>query len=235
MIPMSCPSCGRRGNVPLDRLNTRMHCKKCDAVFHLDATGKPVLGEPAPAKGSKAAKAAGRAKDEPLDPIGIIAEKLSHTPKPIWMGMLVLLGGWVLWTAYGFIGSAPLSVSQNLSKEAMAATTAFLNRDLSKLKDMTASGTEADIEKAVTDFRPLIGDGGSGTDGVMIAPGEPISEDDGRQKIEVSLIAMSGPSFNLHFAWIKNEKGRWFIDGTTSYALMENEAANRKAHAPAKK
>ena len=70
MIPMSCPSCGRRGNVPLDRLNTRMHCKKCDAVFHLDATGKPVLGEPKAAKGGKNA-AKGRSKDEPLDPIGM--------------------------------------------------------------------------------------------------------------------------------------------------------------------
>lgn len=234
MIPMSCPSCGRRGNVPLDRLNTRMHCKKCDAVFHLDATGKPVLGDPAPPKGSKAAKASARASDEPLDPIGIVAEKLSHTPKPVWMTMLVLLVGWIGWTALGFFGSAPLNEQQSLQKESLDATTAFLTRDLTKLKKMTAGGTEDAIDKAVTDFRPMIGDGGSTAEGIMIAPGEPRGEDEEHQTVEMSLIAMSGPSFNLHFAWVK-AKNRWWIDGASSYTLMETEAANRKAMAAQKK
>ena len=46
MIPMECPGCGRRGNVPPDRLNTRMHCKKCDAIFFMDRSGKIILGDP---------------------------------------------------------------------------------------------------------------------------------------------------------------------------------------------
>ena len=46
MIPMECPGCGRRGNVPPDRLNTRMHCKNCDAIFFMDRSGKIILGDP---------------------------------------------------------------------------------------------------------------------------------------------------------------------------------------------
>jgi hypothetical protein len=51
MIPMACPSCGRRGSVPQDKINSRLHCKKCDAIFHMDVEGHVVMGEPGrPAK-----------------------------------------------------------------------------------------------------------------------------------------------------------------------------------------
>jgi hypothetical protein len=46
MIPLACPQCGRRGSIPADKMNSRLHCKKCDAVFHLDPLGHILLGEP---------------------------------------------------------------------------------------------------------------------------------------------------------------------------------------------
>ena len=46
MIPMACPSCGRRGSIPHDKVNSRLHCKKCNAIFHMDAAGHVVMGEP---------------------------------------------------------------------------------------------------------------------------------------------------------------------------------------------
>ena len=46
MIPIECPKCGRGGSVPPDRLNARLVCKACHTVFHLDNTGRMVLGEP---------------------------------------------------------------------------------------------------------------------------------------------------------------------------------------------
>jgi hypothetical protein len=46
MIPIECPKCGRGGSVPPDRLNARLVCKACHTVFHLDNTGRMVMGEP---------------------------------------------------------------------------------------------------------------------------------------------------------------------------------------------
>ncbi len=58
MIPMTCPSCGRRGNAPADRIKTRMHCKKCDAVFYMDENGKIILGDPEAAARAERARLA---------------------------------------------------------------------------------------------------------------------------------------------------------------------------------
>ena len=46
----------------------------------------------------------------------------------------------------------------------------------------------------------------------------------------VHLIAMIGPSFNLHFAWVQHEKGRWLIDGAASCrALRDDDRGSRVA------
>src|SRR5436305_2036190 len=88
MIPMSCPNCGRRGSVPPDRLNTRMHCKKCDAVFHMDSSGKIMLGEPG-ARGKQGKKKTTQAaRDEPTDFIGLF-----FTSPLVRKGAVVILVG----------------------------------------------------------------------------------------------------------------------------------------------
>ena len=46
MIPIECPKCGREGHVPPDRLNAKLTCRGCQAVFHLDNTGRMVMGPP---------------------------------------------------------------------------------------------------------------------------------------------------------------------------------------------
>ncbi|WP_435009617.1 hypothetical protein P12x_000875 [Tundrisphaera lichenicola] len=46
MIPIECPKCGREGSVPPDRLNAKLTCRGCQAVFHLDNTGRMVMGAP---------------------------------------------------------------------------------------------------------------------------------------------------------------------------------------------
>ena len=53
MIPMSCSQCGQRGKRPPHRLGTRMSCRKCHAVFHMDRTGHIMLGEPEGENGRK--------------------------------------------------------------------------------------------------------------------------------------------------------------------------------------
>ena len=49
MIDLECPKCGRIGSIPPSRANSRLVCKKCMSVFHMGATGRAVLGEPASA------------------------------------------------------------------------------------------------------------------------------------------------------------------------------------------
>jgi hypothetical protein len=74
MLPIHCPNCGRRGSIPNDRYRGRLHCAKCDAVFHLDRAGHLMLGEPGaprPDDGSPGAESARPGKDTTADAVRI--------------------------------------------------------------------------------------------------------------------------------------------------------------------
>ncbi len=236
MIPMSCPSCGRKGNIPLDRLNTRMHCKKCDAVFHLDASGKPVLGEPPAVKGSKAARAAARAKNEPLDPIGIVAAKLAKTPKPVWMTMAGLLGIYMLWTVWGFIGPRGATAEENFAAQNATAALAFLNQDADTLKAMATEDSRDEIAQVVANFRSQVGDkAGKGAEDM--APMAKLPEEMSQEPVvEMSIQPPkipgeeeAPPMFYLDLIWIKG-KAKYYLNGkATLTANLEREKARKIA------
>lgn len=63
MIHLNCPNCGRRGIVPNSKIYTRLHCSKCDAVFHVEHNGQVQLGEP----GGRSKQKLGD-PDQPLTP-----------------------------------------------------------------------------------------------------------------------------------------------------------------------
>ena len=237
MIPMSCPSCGRKGNVPLDRLNTRMHCKKCDAIFHLDPSGKPVLGEPPAAKGSKGAKGA-RNKNEPLDPIGILASKLVKTPKPIWMGLAGMLGLYVAYLAFTMLGPAPRTAEGEFQQRNVAAAIAFLERDAATLQNMATQDSREEIVKLIEEFRPLVGDAkGKGSENMPpnAAPPETMTE---QPVVHVSIQPpapvgeeKAPPIFTLDLGWIKGGT-RYFLNGrATLEANQERVKAVKEAAA----
>lgn len=239
MIPMSCPSCGRRGNVPLDRLNTRMHCKKCDAIFHLDATGKPMLGEPPSAKGAKGAKGA-RDKNEPLDPIGIVAAKLAKTPKPVWMGLLGIMGLGVLYLAYSLIGPAPRTAEGDFHERNVAAGIAFLEKDTATLQKMATQDSRDAIAKLIETFRPKVGDAtGTGSKDMTPTPLLPQRMDD-QPVVELSIQppapsddAPAPPIFTLELAWIKGNN-RYYLNGNATLERNEERAkANKEREAEA--
>src|SRR4051812_29590985 len=46
MIDLACPNCGRGGSIPREKINTRLVCKKCHIVFHMNTAGRTLLGEP---------------------------------------------------------------------------------------------------------------------------------------------------------------------------------------------
>jgi hypothetical protein len=45
-IDLECPKCGATGSIPRNKINTRLVCKKCRAIFHVNPLGRSVLGEP---------------------------------------------------------------------------------------------------------------------------------------------------------------------------------------------
>jgi hypothetical protein len=234
MIPMSCPSCGRKGNVPLDRLNTRMHCKKCDAVFHLDASGKPMLGEPPAAKGSKAARAAARAKNEPLDPIGMVASKLVKVPKPIWIGLAVVLGLFVAWKGIGLIQPAAANADESFAARNEQAALAFLNADTATLSSMTTVDSREEIAQVVEKFRPMVGDkSGKGSEGMQPVPTFP-EELGNEPNVEISIqppkepdAEEAPPIFILELYWIKG-KNNYVINGKATLEAMQMRDKLRK-------
>ena len=235
MIPMSCPNCGRRGNIPLDRLNTRMHCKKCDAVFHLDASGKPVMGEPKSAKANKPGRAGAHAHDDQFDPIGILASKVAKIPKMVWMVLGGVLGAYLLFLVFSNFKGLPKSVEQGFNVKNNLIAEAFLNRDLKTITKYATSDSHQELAKLVDTFRPMVGDkSGNSSSGitVMVYAPDPLPE---VPKIEVSIMppadaeGKTPPIFYLDLVWQKTD-GKYYLNGkATLETNIEREKARKAA------
>ncbi len=238
MIPMSCPSCGRKGNIPLDRLNTRMHCKKCDAVFHMDASGKPVLGEPPSSKANKVKTA--RAANEPLDPIGIVAAKLAQTPKPVWLTGLVIFSLVLLYYGYGVFGPSGPTEDESLNTQIHTAAKAVLDKDMATLKKMTTADSQEEMAQAVDafhgmlgpiagkteDINMLLGPAPQGTDGCVEITITPSASDPA--SIAAAATGTSPPTVNMDICWIQGEKGRWYINGKAMLDMVKSRVEIKK-------
>lgn len=165
MIPMACPNCGRRGNVPPDKLNARLHCKKCDAVFHMDMSGHIVLGEPGAdkkkpdsifgLKTSAAPKPKVRAKDEPMDLLGNLKDAWTGIP----LAGRIVLGAAALAAIVMFsgirlprLGGPPLPPDFN--GRALYLADAFIEDSSSRIRKLAAPGTEADAAAWLSKVRP---------------------------------------------------------------------------------
>ncbi len=240
MIPMSCPSCGRRGNVPLDRLNTRMHCKKCDAVFHLDATGKPVLGEPKAAKGGKSASKS-RSKDEPLDPIGMLASKLAQVPKGVYFSLLGIGAIYVLYTLlYAGLSSGPMDRESTLRAKASDLAEAFLKKDSETIKGMATDDSKDEAGKLVEQFRGSLNDSGATAESpvfVTVGPASPdpqpiITIDFNPPTPEGSTSAP--PAAHLDTPWFE-AKGKWYLNGKDTLQMNKDRAERETPKAAKKK
>lgn len=146
MIEMACPSCGRAGQVPKEKLYTRLVCRKCHVVFHVDSQGRPVLGEPV----SAAAKA--KKENEPksiMKSLGIptlhdlthMGEDLSEYTFPV-KPVLGVLGGLVgIWLLWGFLAGPGESVADT----SKVVAEALARDDLPKLKTCATDETIDDV------------------------------------------------------------------------------------------
>jgi hypothetical protein len=148
MIPMKCPSCGRKGSIPPNRLNTRMHCKKCDAVFHMDPSGRVVLGEPG-GREKRATRREERAKNEPLDPIGYLAKSKTFRRVLVVAGA-VLLVAVIVQAAMSLNPPVPLDLAERTDYVGQM----FAEERLGRLKALAVPSTRDDLVAWYEKTRP---------------------------------------------------------------------------------
>jgi len=151
MVEMSCPGCGRAGQVPKEKLHTRLVCKKCHVVFHVDQSGRALLGDPNqvgkkdPKK--KTAKAGepssllvklGLQKLQTLNQMGDNLSETGFPVKPAAAIAAVLLVGWLI---LGYANAAPESVAD----PARRAVDALTHDNLDRLKSYATEDSLSDV------------------------------------------------------------------------------------------
>ncbi len=125
MIPIECPKCGRGGSVPPDRLNARLVCKACHTVFHLDNTGRMVLGDPQSFDMKSTTKAhANRSARPDFN----LKQTLEDIPKPVKFGVPA-----VLLAVFGYLYLGPGPASPSYLESAESLVKAAANNDKSKV------------------------------------------------------------------------------------------------------
>ena len=232
MIPMSCPNCGRQGEVPLDRLNCRLKCKKCGTMFYMDETGSIVLGDPNDPKGRRAKKAdAGPAVD--LD----FAQMIRDIPKPVRIGALALAIvatlGYGVTTLVGSIG-APDDVQ---GRSAYAAEL-FVDNKIDQLRKLAKEGTDDDLVKWHELMRPKLNYNGPRKSRRDVLTGGEVMNQSGGSAWSYATLAVVNPqppaapsatgsqadapqnSLSMSLYWTR-QNGQWVIDGTRTF----NEAS----------
>jgi hypothetical protein len=150
MPELACPNCGRAGSVPREKMNSRLVCKKCHMVFHMNSAGRAVLGEPRgePSKsGITKSEKSGFFKsieEVPLPNLSSITdlkESLSanNLPiKPILIGLVAIAIGW---GTYSLLFGPPESIADRST----AIAQAFATDDLSYLKKNATSDSADDV------------------------------------------------------------------------------------------
>jgi hypothetical protein len=150
MIELACPSCGRAGQVPREKMNSRLVCRKCHVVFHLEAGGRAIVGEPhhGPAKDPHR----NARKDEhhsvfevlhlpTLDDLTHLGDNLSDYSFPVKPVLGVLGGLVVLWVGFSLFNGPPESVADR----ARLAVEALARDDLDRLKGYATDKTRDDL------------------------------------------------------------------------------------------
>ncbi len=241
MIPMACPSCGRRGNVPPDKLNARLHCKKCDAVFYMDMSGNIVLGNPPSSTSSgKSSAVIPTRRDEPVDLIGDLVEAVTSIPKGVRIGIAAVAGLVLVYWLIGKIGLFGEPVPTSLIDRSTYAAEAWVDGKGSWLRSLAVSGTEADVDKWLESTRSEFGEYGEQGPGndVIVASRILSGGDAGTKavthsmltpplKLKSSTVGQIAEPYDLPIAWAK-QGGEWRIDGKATLTTPKPEPTNRR-------
>lgn len=133
MIPIECPKCGREGNVPPDRLNAKLTCRGCQSVFHMDTSGRMVMG--APGEVDKKGRARPKVKHTKPGEEFTFTQAWEDIPKAAKIGVPLFLVALLAWMF------TPRSETTDYQDEANAIVTGVIHNDRAKVVSAGSSAT----------------------------------------------------------------------------------------------
>ena len=148
MIDAICPSCGRGGSISSQKVNTRLVCRNCMQVFHVNARNLCVKGEPPGGSmvAEKVKEKAPRAIKEGAAPdFGAI-----RGPFKIAAGVLLVVV--LCWLAYPFVFSGP----ETLEQKAVRIARAILDKDDARLEKATSTESRDEAKRWAAEVRPKL-------------------------------------------------------------------------------
>lgn len=239
MIDLECPKCGRAGSIPRDKVNTRLVCKKCHIVFHMNTAGRTLLGEP-PVNHAQTKKE--KAFEAPTLPnfegFGDIRENFKNvSPKKLAIAAGVLL---VAMVAYTLVSSAPESLASRVEITAKR----FADDDLAYLKELASSDTADDVVRWFDTVHPKLVKSRESWKTRLADIQVQVVGEDRRQRVgeaqafiypsakgnhseAISSAAKEASetgsavneSVDLHMFWVLDSRGRWRLDGRQTYQM----------------
>ncbi|SIO02977.1 hypothetical protein SAMN05444166_2111 [Singulisphaera sp. GP187] len=150
MIDLACPSCGRAGSIPREKINTRLTCKKCHIVFHVNPTGRTLVGEPhveSPKVEHRPHEGFQLPTFEALDGLTERLSTVSLKSVGIGVAAITVLGGLFL-----LLSRPP----ESLADSAQRTAERFANDDLVYLKQIATSESIDDVVRWFDTVHPLL-------------------------------------------------------------------------------
>jgi hypothetical protein len=220
MIPIECPKCGREGNVPPDRLNAKLTCRGCQAVFHLDNTGRMVMGAPGDPEKDKARPHVQYNKPgQGFD----LAESWANIPIAAKVGVPVVLLGLLAWQFMPGGGAGYQNGSEAILR-------GLLSNDRSRVVSLSTSATAESSGKWFDVMQPLVEKQGVPKD-VMINP-QIFSGNPDKEATVVMMVVLSGNSpsatpLPLNLTMVR-DGGSWRLDGDRTLSESQRMVASLK-------
>ena len=221
MIPIECPKCGRGGSVPPDRLNARLVCKACHTVFHLDNTGRMVLGDPESLdmKSTKKSRPVEKASKEDFD----LAQTWNDIPAPVKYGVPVVLLAAILYLNSGestpdYVGQAETfvyAVTNNNKSKAVSLASADSAEAAGQWFDLLHTEVEKNQIGPDVPVNPAVFGGNPDTDASIT------------MMVLLTKPGSTNPPVRITLP-MKKTGTNWAIDGTRGLEAANQAAASAK-------
>jgi hypothetical protein len=228
-IDLECPNCGRGGTVSAEKAHSRLVCRKCHMVFHMNQSGRTVLGEPPveSIRGDRSGTQTAESKAKARKAVEFNLPEVTTTHLLTLAGILLLAGA-----VYGFMTWG--GPSDNLQARAQTLVDALAKNDIEGVKASAASGQSDDAvrfyENARQKLEPLrkLPGGETLLTSVLVVEMSPNSK---KGQVVGIFVPSKGSERNekvareagidkstveLNLFWVTDGFGRWRLDATKS-------------------